>query len=86
MTALLATILAGLLPDLRQVSLEARVDADSMLAAGVFYNGTTHKSKRICPMIILYGVALWSMFVPLLTPWWQQQSASLKRVLKRLGA
>jgi hypothetical protein len=65
---------------------EARVDADSMLAAGVFYNGTTRKSKRICPMIILYGIALWSMVLPLLTPWWQQQSTSLKRVLKRLGA
>ena len=37
-------------------------------------------------MIILYGVALWSMFVPLLTPWWQQHSASLRRVLKKLGA
>jgi hypothetical protein len=57
-----------------------------MLAAGVFYNGTTRKSKRICPMIILYGVGLWSMVEPLLTPWWQQQSASLKRVLRKLGA
>jgi hypothetical protein len=37
-------------------------------------------------MIILYGVGLWSMVVPLLTPWWQQHFASLKRVLKRLGA
>jgi hypothetical protein len=37
-------------------------------------------------MIILYGIAFWSMVLPLLTPWWQQQSASLKRVLKRLGA
>jgi hypothetical protein len=37
-------------------------------------------------MIILYGIALWSMVLPLLTPWWQQQSNSLKRVLKRLGA
>jgi hypothetical protein len=37
-------------------------------------------------MIILYGVGLWSMVVPLLTPWWQQQSASLKRVLRKLGA
>ena len=37
-------------------------------------------------MIILYGVGLWSMVVPLLTPWWQQQSTSLKRVLRKLGA
>jgi hypothetical protein len=57
-----------------------------MLAAGVFYNGTALKSKRICPMIILYGVGLWSMVEPLLTPWWQQHSASLKRVLRKLGA
>jgi hypothetical protein len=75
-----------LLMALAEPSEKVRVDADSMLAAGVFYNGTTHKSKRICPMIILYGIAFWSMVLPLLTPWWQQQSASLKRVLKRLGA
>jgi hypothetical protein len=37
-------------------------------------------------MMILYGVGLWSMMLPLLTPWWQQRLASLRRVLKKLGA
>ena len=37
-------------------------------------------------MIILYGYDIWTVVSPLLTPWWQQQSTSLKRVLKRLGA
>jgi hypothetical protein len=37
-------------------------------------------------MMILYGVGLWSMMLPLLTPWWQQGLASLRCVLKKLGA
>jgi hypothetical protein len=37
-------------------------------------------------MMILYSVGLWSTIVPLLTPWWQQHLASLRRVLKKLGA
>jgi hypothetical protein len=57
-----------------------------MLAAGISYNATTLKLKGICPMMILYGVGLWSTMVPLLTPWWQQHLASLRRVLKKLGA
>jgi hypothetical protein len=57
-----------------------------MLAAGISYNRTTLKLKGICPMMILYGVGLWSTMVPLLTPWWQQHLASLRRVLKKLGA
>jgi hypothetical protein len=32
-------------------------DADSMLAAGEFYNGTTLQRKRICPMVTLSGFA-----------------------------
>jgi hypothetical protein len=35
-------------------------------------------------MLILYGVGLWSTILPLLTPWWQQHRASLRRVLKKL--
>jgi hypothetical protein len=37
-------------------------------------------------MMILYGVGLWSTMVPLLPPWWPHHLASLRRVLKKLGA
>ena len=37
-------------------------------------------------MIILYGLDLWAILVPLLTPRWQQGMASLKRLLKKSGA
>jgi hypothetical protein len=34
-------------------------------------------------MIILYGLDLWTVVLPLLTPRWQQGMASLKRLLKK---
>ena len=37
-------------------------------------------------MIILYGLDLWTVVLPLLTPRWQQGMASLKRLLKKSGA
>lgn len=37
-------------------------------------------------MIILYGLDLWTTMSPLLTPRWQQAVASLKRLLRKLGA
>jgi len=36
-------------------------------------------------MIILYGLDLWAMMAPLLTPRWQQAMASLKRFFMRMG-
>ena len=36
-------------------------------------------------MIILYGLDLWVMMAPLLTPRWQQAMASLKWFLRRMG-
>jgi hypothetical protein len=36
-------------------------------------------------MIILY-LDLWTTMSPLLTPWWQQGMASLKRLLNKSGA
>ena len=57
------------------------VDADSMLAAGGQYTGTTLPTKRILSMIILYGLDFWTTMSPLLTPRWQQGMASLKRLL-----
>ena len=36
-------------------------------------------------MFILYGLDLWAMMSPLLTPRWQQAMASLKRFLRRMG-
>ena len=35
-------------------------------------------------MIIIYGYGLYTAALPLLTPWWQQHLASLRRVLKKL--
>ena len=37
-------------------------------------------------MIIIYGYGLYAAAAPLLTPWWQQHSSSLRRVLRKLGA
>jgi hypothetical protein len=62
------------------------VDADSMLAAGGFYKGTTLQLTGNLSMMILYGLDLWSMITPMLTPWWQQGATSLRALLKRLGA
>jgi hypothetical protein len=61
-------------------------NADSMLAAGGFYKGTTLQLTGILSMMILYGFDLWSMITPMLTPWWQQGVASFRALLKRLGA
>jgi hypothetical protein len=36
-------------------------------------------------MIILYGLDLWAILSPLLTPLWQQAMASLKRFFRRMG-
>jgi hypothetical protein len=57
-----------------------------MLAAGGKYNGDNTQIERVCPMIILYGLDLWTTFSPLLTPRWQLAAASLKRIFKRMGA
>jgi hypothetical protein len=37
-------------------------------------------------MIIIYSLDLWTVISPLLTPRWQQGMASLKRLLKKIGA
>jgi hypothetical protein len=37
-------------------------------------------------MIILYSLDLWATMSPLLTPWWQQGVASLRRLLRKSGA
>jgi hypothetical protein len=37
-------------------------------------------------MIIIYGFGIWTAAQPLLTPWWQQGVASVRRILKRSGA
>jgi hypothetical protein len=36
-------------------------------------------------MMILYGFDLWTAMLPLLTPRWQQGTASLKRLLSKSG-
>ena len=36
-------------------------------------------------MMILYGLDLWTVMLPLLTPRWQQGMASLKRLLGKSG-
>jgi hypothetical protein len=57
-----------------------------MLAAGESYTGTTHELKGNIAMMIIYGFDIWTSLVPLLTPWWQQGAASLRRMFKRSGA
>ena len=37
-------------------------------------------------MIIVYGLDLWAITSPLLTPRWQQALAGLKRLLRKSGA
>ena len=56
-----------------------------MLAAAGKYIGGNIQIERVCPMIILYGLDLWAILVPLLTPRWQQAMASLKRHLRNKG-
>jgi hypothetical protein len=36
-------------------------------------------------MIIIYGYDLYTTTLPLLTPWWQQQVANVRRLLGRKG-
>jgi hypothetical protein len=57
-----------------------------MLAAGESYTGTTDELKGNITMIIIYGFGIWTAAMPLLTPWWQQGVASVRRILKRSGA
>jgi hypothetical protein len=56
-----------------------------MLAAAGKYNGDNTQTRRVCPMIILYGLDFWAAISPLLTPRWQQGLASLKRLLRKKG-
>jgi hypothetical protein len=56
-----------------------------MLAAAGKYIGGNTQIERGCPMIILYGLDIWAILVPLLTPRWQQAMASLKQFLRRMG-
>ena len=56
-----------------------------MLAAGGKYTGDSTQIERGLSMIILYGLDLWAMMSPLLTPRWQQGMASLKRLVRRMG-
>jgi hypothetical protein len=56
-----------------------------MLAAAGKYKEANTQIERFCPMIILYGLDLWATVSPLLTPWWQQGVASLKRLLREKG-
>jgi len=37
-------------------------------------------------MIIIYGYGLYTAALPLLTPWWQQGVASVRRLIRKLGA
>ena len=37
-------------------------------------------------MIIIYGYGLYTVALPLLTPWWQQGITSVKRVFRKAGA
>jgi len=36
-------------------------------------------------MMMLYGLGFWTAHLPLLTPWWQQQLTSVRRLLKTSG-
>jgi hypothetical protein len=57
-----------------------------MLAAGESYTGTTPELKGSIAMIIIYGLDIWTVLSPLLTPWWQQGVTSVRRILKKVGA
>ncbi len=61
------------------------MDADTMLAAGGKYIGGNTQIERVCLIIILYGLDLWTILSPLLTPRWQQAMASLKRFFGKMG-
>jgi len=37
-------------------------------------------------MLILYGYDLYTAALPLLTQWWQQGVASVRRLIKKMGA
>jgi len=37
-------------------------------------------------MIIIYGYGLCAAALPLLTPWWQQGVASVRRLIRKMGA
>jgi len=37
-------------------------------------------------MIIIYGYGLYTVVLPLLTPWWQQGVDSVRRLIRKLGA
>lgn len=37
-------------------------------------------------MLMLDGIGFWTAMRPLLTPWWQQGLASVRRLAKTLGA
>jgi hypothetical protein len=56
-----------------------------MLAAAGKYIGGNTQIERGLSMIILFGLDLWAMTAPLLTPRWQQGVASLMRFFRRLG-
>jgi hypothetical protein len=64
---------------------DAAFDADSRLAAGRQYTGTTPQQRGFV-MMILYGLVLWNSMSPLLTPRWQQGVDSVKRLLRKSGA
>jgi hypothetical protein len=36
-------------------------------------------------MIIIYGYGLCRAALPLLTPWWQQEVARIRRLLRKIG-
>ncbi len=55
-----------------------------MLAAAGKYIGGNTQIERGLSMIILYGLDIWAMTAPLLTPRWQGM-ASLKRFFRRMG-
>jgi len=37
-------------------------------------------------MMIIYGYDLYTAALPLLTPWWQQGVASVRRLIRKMGA
>jgi hypothetical protein len=75
----------------RPLDEDGLADADSMLAAGGFYNGTTLQRKRICPMMNLDGFAslqpLWRAQLWAVTrlPFIQHSSGDLRYDIAALG-
>jgi hypothetical protein len=37
-------------------------------------------------MMLIDGMGFWTALRPLLTPWWQQGSASVKQFFRKVGA